>query len=48
MSRTTRKIIVAVIGIAIVITLAFTLKKNVQYDRGASENYSLDKQSEKK
>ncbi|MCK8625077.1 polysaccharide deacetylase family protein [Apilactobacillus xinyiensis] len=47
MSRTTRKIIITIIGIVIVIALAFTLKKNVQYDRGASENYSLDKQSEK-
>ncbi|TPR26123.1 polysaccharide deacetylase [Apilactobacillus micheneri] len=47
MSRKTRKIIVAVVAVIVVILMSFTVRKAIQYDKGSSENYALDKQAEK-
>ncbi|UQS84970.1 polysaccharide deacetylase family protein [Apilactobacillus apisilvae] len=47
MSRRTRKIIVAIVAVIVVILMSFTVRKAIQYDKGSSENYALDKSAEK-
>ncbi|GLB47244.1 intercellular adhesion protein [Philodulcilactobacillus myokoensis] len=46
MKRSTRKILVWIGAIIVVIGLSFAIKQNVQYDKGGNENYALDRKSE--
>ncbi|UQS87086.1 polysaccharide deacetylase family protein [Nicoliella spurrieriana] len=48
MTRRTRKLIVWIIAILIILGMSLTVHRTVQYDKGQSTNYALDKKTQAK